>query len=306
MGYSSETTINNSTVLADITGFGKTTIGFLLISLSTSLPELSVSVFSIGHPESLGISIGNVLGSQIANICLIFGACILYANYKHKVCLDFLILLTTQDLKDLQFGLFAASVIPLTLIYIGEASRVIGIILLLIFIWNTYKLIKNKTSIKDEGSREAQKTMLWIVLKVLIGVTGVISSSYFIVESATNIALSLGIPRLVIGATIVALGTSLPELATSLQASKNNDLNLTLGNIIGSGFINLTFILGTILVLNDLTINISAFTEVTIFALISNMFLWYFLSGDKLCEREGWMLLILYAVYLITSFSGYI
>lgn len=305
LGYSSEKTITNSQKLADITGFGKTTIGFLLISLSTSLPELSVSIFSIGHPEQIGISVGNVMGSQIANICFIFGLCVLYANYKHKKCIEFLTILTGTELKNLQFGLFIASIIPLVLIYVGEVSRIVGIILIIIFVWNTYSLMKNKINIKEEGSEKADgRSLLLIFLKVVLGVFGVIASSYFIMESATSIAISIGVPKIVIGATIVALGTSLPELATSLQATKSGDMNIVLGNIIGSGFINLTLILGVTLALNDFLVNVRIYSEVAIFALISNMFLWYFLSGDKLCEREGWMLVMLYIIYLVITFSG--
>jgi Ca2+/Na+ antiporter len=112
--------------VADISGFGKTTAGILIVGLSTSLPELSVA-FSVGDPDAVGISIGNVLGSNIVNVCLILGVCILYATMKHKKCIEFLPLLSGDEMKDLQFNIFMASIIPLILIYIGYASRVVGI-----------------------------------------------------------------------------------------------------------------------------------------------------------------------------------
>jgi len=98
--------IENVVKVADISGFGKTPVGFLLISLSTSLPELSVAFFSVGDPEAVGISIGNMLGSNIVNVCLILGVCILYATRKHKRYIEFLPLLSGDEMKDLLFCLF--------------------------------------------------------------------------------------------------------------------------------------------------------------------------------------------------------
>src|SRR4030042_6060578 len=145
-------TIVNSERVADLTGFGKTAVGLLLVAMSTSLPELSVAVFSTQNEEAVGVAIGNVLGSNIVNVCLILGVCILYAAWKNLACIDFLPLITREDVKSLQLGLFGASVIPLALIYIGYASRLIGVVLILVFVWNTLKIVRARGGIKDEGS----------------------------------------------------------------------------------------------------------------------------------------------------------
>ena len=299
-------TIVNSERVADLTGFGKTEIGFLLVALSTSLPELSVAVFSTQNEEAVGVAIGNVLGSNIVNVCLILGVCILYAAWKNLECLDFLPLITRQDIKSLQLGLFGASVIPLALIYIGYASRLVGVVLILVFIWNTFQIASKREGVKDEGAlgEEGRKLPRYIGL-VVLGALGVIASSYFIVDSATYIALGLGISRLIIGATIVAFGTSIPELATSLEATKGGSISMALGNIVGSGILNLTLILGTTLVLSNLTVNMTVFTNLAVFSLISNLFLWYFLSGDRICWREGAVLVALYALFLASTLRGY-
>jgi cation:H+ antiporter len=297
--------IENVVKVADISGFGKTTIGFLLVGLSTSLPELSVAFFSVGDPEAVGISIGNVLGSNIVNVCLIFGVCILYATMKHKRCIEFLPLLSGDEMKDLLFGLFMASVIPLILIYIGYASRVVGIGLLLFFVWNTYQLTRKRKIIEEAGQGLERTRLPRYLLLTLVGLVGVVASSFFIVEAATNIALSIGISKLVIGATVVAIGTSLPELATSLVATKNDELNIALGNIIGSGIINLTLILGATLALTEFTVNVSVYTDLVAFSLIANLFLWYSLNGDRICEREGYVLVALYMIFLFVTLSGY-
>jgi cation:H+ antiporter len=295
-------TIVNSERIADITGFGKTAVGFILLAMSTSLPELTVSAFSTTNEESVGVAIGNVLGSNIVNVCFILGVVILYSSWKNLACIDFIPMITREDIKSLQFGLFIASVIPLTLIYLGFASRLIGVLLITLFIWNTWQLMKKREGLKDEGALgEAKEKLTWYGFMLLVGVAGVIGCSYFIIDSATKIAISIGVPKVIIGATIVAFGTSIPELATSLKATKNNSINLALANIVGSGFINITLILGVTLVATNLRVNISAYTNVAIFSLISNMFLWYFLSGERICWREGAVLVILYAVFLFSS-----
>jgi cation:H+ antiporter len=136
---------------------------------------------------------------------------------------------------------------------------------------------------------------------LLLGIIGVIICSYFIVGSATIIAIGIGVPKVIIGATIVAFGTSIPELVTSLEATKNNNINMALANIVGSGFLNITLILGVNIIAANLRVNISAYTNVAVFSLISNLFLWYFLTGDRICWREGAVLVILYAIFLFSS-----
>ncbi len=297
--------IENVIKVADISGLRKTTAGFLIVGLSTSLPELSVAFFSVGDPDAVGISIGNVLGSNIVNVCLILGVCILYATMKHKKCIEFLPLLSGDEMKDLQFGIFTASIIPLILIYIGYASRVVGIGLLLFFAWNTYQLTRKRTVIEDASLGSERAKLQQYIALTLVGLVGVVASSYFIVETATALALSFGISRLVVGATVIAIGTSLPELATSLVATKNDELNIALGNIIGSGMINLTLILGATLALTEFTVNISVYTDLAVFSLIANLFLWYSLSGDRICEREGYVLVALYIIFLFVTLSEY-
>jgi cation:H+ antiporter len=154
-------TIINSERIADITGFGKTAIGFILIALSTSLPELTVAIFSTANEESVGVAVGNVLGSNIVNVCFILGVVILYSSWKKLACIDFLPLITREDIKSLQFGLFSASIIPLSLIYLGFASRLIGIILIGLFFWNTKQLMKKREGLNDEGALGGEREKLY-------------------------------------------------------------------------------------------------------------------------------------------------
>ena len=305
LGKASDLTISNSVKVAGIAGFGKTTVGFILVAFSTSLPELFVSVFAAVEPESVGVAIGNVLGSNVVNICLILGICFLLVALKNSDHPSISPGVAKEEIGSLYFGLFIASVIPLTLLYIGFASQFIGIVLIAIFVFYFYQLSRVKR-IREEGTLGGERPLLRkYTIFALLGTAGVVGSAYFIVNSASFIAESVGIPRVVIGATIVAFGTSVPELATSINSVRKGHMDLALGNTVGSCFINITFILGVPLLASPLNINIAAFSNLVIFSLISNLFLWYFLSMEKLSWREAAILLFLYLVFLATSFSGY-
>jgi cation:H+ antiporter len=274
------------------------------VAFSTSLPELCVSIFAAIGGESIGVAIGNVLGSNIVNICLILGVCFLIVALKSSEAVKMAPAMAKEEIGTLYFGLFVASVVPLTLLYIGYASRVIGIILIAIFIFYVYQLSKVR-KIKEEGSLGEERRKLPVyTFFALLGIALVVVSAYFIVDSATFIADSLRIPKVVIGATIVAFGTSLPELATSVAAVKKGHMDLALSNIVGSCFINITCILGVSLVGAKLAVNMAAFSHLVIFSLITNLLLWYFLSGERISWREGAILLIMYAIFLITSYGG--
>ncbi|MEM2368040.1 MAG: sodium:calcium antiporter, partial [Candidatus Bathyarchaeia archaeon] len=282
----SDWAITNSVKIADITGFGKTTIGFILVAFSTSLPELCVSIFAAIGGESIGVAIGNVLGSNIVNICLILGVCFLIVSLKSSEAVKMAPAMAKEEVGTLYFGLFVASVVPLTLLYIGFASRVIGVILLAIFIFYVYQLSKVR-QIRDEGSLgEERRKLPAYTFFALLGIALVVASSYFIVDSATFIANGLGIPEVIIGATIVAFGTSLPELATSVDAVKKGHMDLALGNIVGSCFINITCILGVALIGASLVVDMAAFSQLVMFSLITNLLLWYFLSSERISWRE--------------------
>ena len=300
LNQASRLTITHSIKVARATSLGKTAIGFILVAFSTSLPELFVAIFAIIEPENVGVSIGNVLGSNIANICLVLGIMFILIALKYPENAKFLPAMAKEETGGVYFALLVASVIPLALLYIGSASYVIGAILLAVFIYNIYHLSKTR-NIKDETVLEEKNRNLkkYIIIAVL-GAAGVVASAYFIVETASYIALSVGIPKVVIGATIVAIGTSLPELVTSLDSLKKGYADLALGNIVGSAFMNITLILGITLIAAPFRVDLAAFSELIIFSLVANLFLRHFLSTEKIGCREGAILLFIYALFLAT------
>jgi cation:H+ antiporter len=302
----SEFAIRNSVKISEVTGFGKTTIGFILVGFATSLPELSVSFFAVVNPHNVGISVGNVLGSNIVNIALVLGVCILIIVLKRPRYPSFLLSIAKGEMGNLQFGLFIASIIPLTLLYIGYASRFIGIFLVGIFVFYMVQLARsNKGKQETKVARVTERSQIRNYAAFAIaGAAIVVATAFFIVDTASFVAASAGVPPVVIGATIVAFGTSIPELATGVSSARRGHFDLALGNIVGSGFINITLILGVALALSPLTVNIAAFSNLAVFSLIANLFLWYFLGSERISWREGVLLLALYVMFLVTSFGG--
>jgi cation:H+ antiporter len=170
-------------------------------------------------------------------------------------------------------------------------------ILLAIFVFYMIQLTRVRKP-RDEGSLgEERRKLHHYVFLTLVGAVGVIASAFFIVDPASLIAASAGVPPVVIGATIVAFGTS-------ISSDRKDHFNLALGSIVGSCFINITFILGVSLVVSPLTVSITAFSNLALFSLITNLFLWYFLSSERMSWREGTILLVLYVMFLIVSLGS--
>jgi len=207
----------------------------------------------------------------------------------------------------LYFGLFIASVIPLSMVFIVGVSWLIGIVLILIFTFYSYRMSKIRVPKGEQRNfYETKKDLPQYLFVTIAGIFIIIVSSNWVVQSAVAIAETSGIPKTLIGATIIALGTSLPEMSLTVRAFLKGQTALGLANIIGSGFINITLVLGVtffipMLVGSPLTMNMFAFQGLIIFALISNLFLWYFLSMERLSWKEGAILLFIYLLFLANT-----
>jgi cation:H+ antiporter len=297
--------ITNSVKVASVTGLGKTKTGFILVAFSTSLPELFVVIFSTRQPQTIGLSVGNVLGSNIVNICLILGLAFFVMAVKYPQSTGFFTRMAKDEVGDLHFGIFVASVIPLILLYFHSVSQIVGVLLIALFVYNMYGLVRKRETV-EEVSDEAEKRYLGkYFFKSFLGIVGVVACAYFIVESASFLALSIGIPTVIVGATVIAFGTSVPELVTSLDSVRKGFLDLAVGNVIGSCFFNITLILGLTLLLAPLNVNVSDFSDLIIFSLISNVILWYILQNTKVSKREGVLLIAVYSIFLAINFNSF-
>lgn len=311
LAKSSEIVVKNAVEISRKAGMNELAMGFLLVSVSTSLPELAVSVIA-SLSNNMGLSVGNVFGSNIADICLVIGLGAVF--YPMKIM--------KKAHRDLIMILFMTSFIPIFFIRWPEVSRAFGFILLLLFLVFCYyslsmRITLNK-EVKSEGEAEEPKkieglkgiiafffTEIGSVAKSLLffflGIAAVIVSSNFVVGSASGIAEMFGLSKSVLGATIVAVGTSLPELSVDLTALKNGHVNLALGDVMGSCMVNLTLVLGATLLLSPLAVNMGVFTNLIFFLLMSNLLLWFFLDREKLSKREGAILLALYIMFLVST-----
>ena len=301
----SDLSIRNSVKIADVTGFGRTTIGFTLVAFFSSLSALSVSVFSALGVENIDMAIGNALGSNIVNICLILGICVLLAALKKLDYLKFASSITREEVGNLYFGLFVASIIPLALIYIGYASRLIGAILIAIFVGYMILVPRRRATKTEHNATPERERLPRYSLLASLGGAGVVFSSFLILDSAVYIAGTAGMPTIIMGSTIVAFGTSLPVLAVSVGAVRRGHVDMAMGNIIGTCFMNTTFILGIPLVASTLRVSVATFSSLVMFSVITSLFLWYFLSSEKISWREGTMLMFMYFLLLTITFSGY-
>lgn len=298
---SSNIAIKNAVKVSEITGLGKSRVGFTFIAASTTLPELAVALFASASGEAV-VSVSNVLGSNIANICLIIGLGLILYTLKSKELVS--AKFKPDELDTLYLGIFTASIIPILLISFLPASRIVGFLLIIIYVYQTYKIIaKRELPLEETGVVKANEKLMTYVLLTFLAIMGVVFSAQFLVDSTVRLALLVGIPSSVISATIIAVGTSFPELSLSIQAMLKDHATLVFGNIIGSGFTNITLILGITLLFSTVRINIRIFSDLIAFSILANIVLWYFMHRGNLGWKEGLSLLLLYGLF-IASIMG--
>ncbi len=303
--FASDLTIRHTIKISEISGIGKTTVGFVLVGFSTSLANLSIAVLTFFNPDrDIGFAIGDILGSNIVNIGLVLGLCVILVTLRRPRSPSYTLTEAKGEMGSLNFGIFIASIVPLTLLYVGYASRFVGLILIAIFIFYMVRLALRRGQREVSAVSLERGTLRRHWLFELIGAILVVVSAFFIIDSATFIASSLGIPSVLIGATVVAFGTSIPVFSTSTTSARKGHFDLALSNIIGECFINISLVLGVALALSSEVVVIGAFTSLVLFSLITNMFLWYFLTNERIGWREGALMLFLYCVFLVVSFGG--
>ncbi len=287
LARSSQFVVSSAVKLSRFFRIGEMTIGFILLSISTTLPELSVSIISSSANES-ALAVGNAIGSNIADICMVLGISAFIGT----------IYVRGKEMLKISQIIVATSLIVIVLMMTTKLDRLDGLILLVVFVLYIYFLWKEKIAIEERGE-VSRKEALNSFLFFGIGIAGVIISSGFVVDSAIKISDALNLTRSFIGATLVAMGTSLPELAISATAVARKHFSLAIGDAVGACMINLTLVLGVAALINPPNINMSMFNVLAGFLLITNMVFWYILQTKKRLTREhGALLLLVYACFL--------
>ena len=268
-------------------------IGLTIVAMGTSLPETAVSVTaSLTNNNALAVS--NAVGSNIFNLMVVCGFCALFNPLAvEKSTLK----------KEFPFSMLCA-VLLLVCGYIAmELGRMDGVILLVLFVcflvWMVTSALKARASAGDD--EENGKTLpIWKCIVFIIG--GIIAIKFggdFVVDGASAIAARMGLSQNLIGLTIVACGTSLPELVTSVVAARKNELDMALGNVIGSNIFNILLVLGVAATISPIAFIMENVIDIAILTGMS-LLVWIFgWTKQKIERREGIIMLLLYAAYLV-------
>lgn len=279
-------------------GIPNIVIGLTIVAFGTSAPELVVNVMA-AVSESTEMVVGNVLGSNIFNILGILGISALIYPLTVKSSTTWL---------EIPLSLLAALCVLLMGAdqwLDGAAGNILtrseGLILLLFFIiFLVYNLTVAKSAEAEEQIATKNYTTLKAVGFILLGLTGLVLGGKLIVDSAISIAEVAGLSERVIGLTVVSIGTSLPELATSVVAVRKKNVDIAIGNVVGSNIFNIFFILGLSTVITPVPLTSGSFLDIIVCIAASLiLFLFVFVDrGRKIQRWEGASLLILYILYV--------
>lgn len=270
-------------------GIPQLVIGLTIVAMGTSAPEAAVSI-TAATSGNAGITIGNVLGSNIMNILVILG-------------ITSVITAITVQKSTIRYELPFMLVITLLLMWLGWTGNEIvfweGVVLWVFFlIYLTYLFIMAKKGQVDE--EEEKNRALWLQIAMLVaGVAGIVLGSDLTVDNASKIAAALGMDDRLIGLTIVAFGTSLPELVTSITAARKGKADIAIGNIVGSNIFNILFVVGTTALITPVTFK-PGFLIDSVVAVAAGVLLWVgVLKEQKLKRPVGIIMLVAYAAYFI-------
>ena len=287
--------VRNASLLASRWGIPPMIIGLTVVSFGTSAPELAASVSAAlqGAPE---IAIGNVVGSNIANVALILGLTAVIRPLSAQA----------QFLRRDTPLMIGVALLLGVLFLDGGLGRIEGAIFVLGLTGYLLLLLRSDESPEVEVEYEQEFTpkpnvSAWLAGGgVLLGLLALVAGAQLLVSGATSIARSLGVPELIIGLTLVAIGTSLPELATSAIAAAKGESDIALGNIVGSNIFNILGILGITILVRPIDLPFGSIAiDLAVMVAVSAL-LWPFLrTGMRLGRREGATFLMLYVAYVV-------
>lgn len=261
-------------------------VGLTIVAMGTSAPEASVSITAAIAGNS-DISLGNIVGSNIFNFLVVIGvSAMIFPIISHKDIIK----------RDLWWNLGITGLL-LLLILDGKIGRLDGAILLVGMALYLFVVIrnalKNRTTEENEKLLSVPKSIIFIV----IGLAAIIVGGNFVVDNASIIAASLGLSETLIGLTIVAIGTSLPELVTSITAAKKQEAGIALGNAVGSNIFNILFILGASSILTPINVVSELFIDTIILIIVGILVFIFAYTGRKTNRMEGIICILLYVAY---------
>lgn len=296
--------VDGSSALARIVKVPGVIIGLTIVAMGTSAPELAVST-SAAIQGANEIALSNVVGSNLFNLLGVLGVCALICPIPVEKSIikrdfPFSILIT--------IGLFIVTGIRLLsgfdflntgmLENIGMISRPVGIVLLVVFVGyiGTLIVLAKRNKVTEESGKDMP---VWkSLLLIVVGLACIIIGGQLVVDNAKGIAAALGMSETLIGLTIVAIGTSLPELITSIVASKKGENGLAVGNVIGSNIFNILFILGVSATIHPIAVNYASVIDLLILIIVS-IVTFIFSLTKKISRIEGAVMIMMYAATVV-------
>lgn len=291
--------VDGASKLAILLRISPIVVGLTIVSFGTSAPEATISIIAALEGSS-DISIGNVVGSNILNITLIIGvAAFLYP-----------IQVSRETIRNEIPFTFLSGVVLLVLIsdtmfkkmpnVIDRSDGVILLLFLVIFLYYVFQTAAaDRKNSKPTDSKKYGYSWWKSTLLIIGGLAGVIFGGNLVVTHATTIAYSLGMSEALVGLTIISIGTSLPELVTSITAALKKQSEIALGNIVGSNIFNVLFVLGAASVIEPLPINGKIFSDMFIMLALTILLLVFSRTNFRLDKREGLSLVGIYIIYLV-------
>lgn len=270
--------VESASHIAKKFGLSELVIGLTVVAIATSAPEFAVTVYAALTDQS-AISVGNVIGSNIFNLGIILGIVAIYTTVHTS---------RTLLVRD-SLLLFFAGILLLIFFWDLTLTRIEGIILFATLVIYIFILIKQKQPIEEEIP---EGDFNWFdIPKLIIGAALIIGSAHFLVESASSLARMFGISEWIIGITIVAAGTSAPELATSVVATIRGKFGISIGNLIGSDLFNILGVLGVASILKPLNLVQAEYTSIILLVAAMIILLVMIRTGWKISRIEGAILI---------------
>lgn len=269
-------------------------IGLTIVAFGTSAPEAAVSI-SAGLKGTAGIALGNILGSNILNILVILGvtSCIRSLHVK-KSSIKF----------DLPFLVMVSAIMVAFCVIQGEVNYISAIIMTVFFIIFFIQMIRSmkqeRNSAESEEEEKAKKHNIWVLLLMTVGgLAAIVYGSDVTVDNAVDIASAFGMSDSLIGLTVIAFGTSLPELITSITAARKGNADIAIGNIVGSNIFNILFVLGITSYITTIPVETNFIID-SIVGLLAATFLYFVAAKNKKLEKKsGIVMVICYVAYFI-------
>lgn len=287
--------VDGSTIIAKKFHIKEIVIGLTIVSIGTSLPELMVSLTSALNNHA-DMAIGNVVGSNISNIFLILGTCAIIKPLKFQ-----------EETARLEIPIVIFLTALLYILGNNSNEKIItkfeGLILsaffILFIIYNLW-MVKKDTEIVEEKTVYTNKDIIKGIIKILIGIIGLKYGSDFIVNNSSELALKFGVSEKVISLSIIAISTSLPELITSVTATLKGEINMAIGNVIGSNIFNIVLIVGVTALINPISYSISYNKDIVFFMIGMIILAILPMIGQKRMSRiSGCLYFMAYVVYMV-------